>query len=53
MADAVTSWIEAGVGVACLIASAGAWRRTGLRLLAAFLAVAGTVAVIHAAVALV
>ena len=52
MADAVTSWIEAAVGVACLVASAGAWRRPGLSLLAAFLAVAGTVAVVHAIAAL-
>jgi hypothetical protein len=52
MADAVTSWVEAAVGVACLVASAGAWRRSGLRFVAAFLAVAGLVAVVHAVVAL-
>jgi fatty acid desaturase len=52
MADAVVSWIEAAVGVACLIASAGAWRRPGLWLVAVVLAVAGVVAVVHAAIAL-
>ena len=52
MADAATSWIEAAVGVACLIVSAGAWRRSGLHVVAALLAVAGVAAVAHAAVAL-
>jgi len=52
MAEAVTSWIEAAVGVACLIASAGAWRRSGLRMIATVLALAGVAAVVHAAVAL-
>jgi len=52
MAEAITSWIEAAVGVACLIASAGAWRRSRLRAVAAMLAVAGVAAVVHAAVAL-
>jgi hypothetical protein len=52
MADAVVAWIEAAVGVACLIASAEAWRRSRLRTIAAVLAVAGVVAIVHAAVAL-
>jgi hypothetical protein len=52
MADAATFWIEAAVGIACLIASAGAWRRPGLPVVAAVLAVAGVAAVVHAVVAL-
>jgi hypothetical protein len=52
MSDAVTYWIEAAVGAACVIASVGAWRRRGLRLVSAILAVAGVAAVTHATVSL-
>ena len=51
--NTVTAVIEAAVGFACVAAAAGIWRRPGLRLAAAVLAVAGLVAVIHAVVSLV
>jgi hypothetical protein len=40
------------VGIACLIAAAGTWRRPGLRALAALLGTAGLAALIHSIVAL-
>ena len=50
MAGLTTSAIEIAVGVACLGAAAGAWRRS--RWLAAVLVAAGLAAVIHGIVAL-
>lgn len=49
----VNAAIETAVGVACVVAAAGIWRRPGLRVVAVVLAVAGLVAVIHAIVSLV
>lgn len=48
MNTTVNALIEAAVGVACVAAAAGIWRRPGLRLVAAVLTVAGLVAVVHA-----
>ncbi len=53
MNTTVNAVIETAVGVACLVAAAGTWRRPGLRIVAVVLAVAGLVAVIHAIVYLV
>ena len=52
MPDALTYTIEAAVGVACLVAAAATWRRSGLRLVSVAFAAAGLAAVIHAAVSL-
>jgi hypothetical protein len=49
----VTAVIEAAVGLACLVGAAGIWRRPGLRLAAAILAIAGITALIHAVTSLV
>ena len=51
--DTITSLVELGVGIACLVIATGSWRRPGLRLWAALFALAGLVAAIHAAIALV
>jgi hypothetical protein len=45
--------VELCVGIACLIAAAGTWRRPGLRVWAAILSVAGVAAALHAVIALV
>jgi hypothetical protein len=53
MTDAVTYWIELGVGMATLAISYGSWRRGGgMRLVAIGLAVAGLAATVHALVRL-
>jgi hypothetical protein len=44
--------VELSVGIACLIAAAGTWRRPGLRVWAAILFVAGMAAALHAMIAL-
>ena len=49
----ITNVIELGVGVACLIAAAGTFRRPGLRVWAAIFLVAGLAAAIHAVVSLI
>jgi hypothetical protein len=49
MTDAVTYWIELGVGVATLAISYGSWRRGGtMKVVAIVLAVAGLAATVHA-----
>jgi hypothetical protein len=52
MSDLVTNLVELAVGLGCLAAGAGAWRRPGLAWLAALLVVAGLAATVHAAVEL-
>jgi hypothetical protein len=52
MSNVVTNVIEAAVGAACVVAAIGARRRSGLHLVAAFLAAAGLAALVHAAVSL-
>jgi hypothetical protein len=49
MSHVLTYGIEAAVGVCCLVAAAGAWRRASLRWLGAVFAVAGLTALVHAA----
>jgi len=51
--DAVTYAIEAAVGVACLAAAAGIWRRSRLGVAAVLLGIAGVAALVHAVVSLV
>ena len=53
MDTTVNAVIETAVGVACVVAAAGIWRRPGLRVVAVVLAVAGLVAVTHAIASLV
>jgi hypothetical protein len=53
MSDAVTYGIEAAVGLACLVAGFSVRRRSGLRLVAALLGIAGVAAVAHAASSLI
>jgi len=48
VSDALTYTIEMGVGLGCLAAAAGLWRRASLRALAALLAVGGVAATAHA-----
>lgn len=50
--DTLTSIVELGVGIGCVAGGVVSWRGPRLRLLAAILVVAGTVACIHAIVAL-
>ena len=50
--ESVTNVVELAVGLGCLAAATGAWRRPQLRWVAALLLVAGLAAVIHAVVAL-
>ncbi|MDP9342393.1 MAG: hypothetical protein M3Q23_09940 [Actinomycetota bacterium] len=50
--DTVTSLVELAVGLGCLAAAVGSWRRPSLRWVAVLLAVAGLAAVAHAVVAL-
>ena len=50
VSDVLTYAVEIAVGVACLGAAAGAWRR--MRWPAAVLVVAGVAAVVHGVVAL-
>ena len=50
--ETLTSVVELVVGLGCLAAAAGSWRRPHLRWVAALLLVAGLAAVIHAALAL-
>lgn len=52
MSDALTYTIELAVGLGCLAAAAGLWRRDALRALAVLLAVGGVAAAAHAAWAL-
>jgi hypothetical protein len=49
VSDALTYGIEAAVGVCCLVAAAGAWRRASLRWLGVVFAIAGLAALLHAA----
>ena len=51
MSDIATNVVELAVGLGCLAAGVGAWRRS-LRWVGALLAVAGLTAAVHAAVAL-
>ena len=51
--DTITNVVELGVGIACLVAAVGTWRRPGLRAWAALFLVAGLAAAVHAVVALV
>jgi hypothetical protein len=53
VSDTVTYAIEAAVGIACLLAAGGTWRRPGLRLAAVVLGIAGVAAVAHAAISLI
>jgi len=48
VSDALTYGIEAAVGVCCLVAAVGAWRRAPLRWLSVVFAVAGLAAFLHA-----
>jgi len=48
VSDALTYGIEAAVGVCCLVAAVGAWRRAPLRWLGVVFAVAGLAAFLHA-----
>jgi hypothetical protein len=48
--DAVTSLVEIGVGIACVLAGLATWRRR--RWLAVVLAVLGIVAVLHGVLAI-
>ena len=50
--ETLTSVVELVVGLGCLAAAAGSWRRPSLRWVAALLLVAGLAAVAHAAIAL-
>jgi hypothetical protein len=50
--DTVTYAIEAAVGVACLVAAAGIWRRSRLGIAVVLLGLAGVAAVVHAVVSL-
>ena len=52
LSDVAASVIEIAVGVACLLAAVGIFRRQGLGFVAAVLALAGVVAVVHAVIAL-
>lgn len=52
MSDALTYTIELAVGLGCLAAAVGLWRRTSLRALAVLFAVGGAAAAAHAAWAL-
>jgi hypothetical protein len=49
--SALSSWTELAVGAACLAGAWAAWRRAE-RIAGVGLAIAGAVAVVHAAVAL-
>jgi hypothetical protein len=49
--NALSSWTELAVGAACLVGAWSAWRRTQ-HLAGGALAVAGAVAVVHAALSL-
>lgn len=51
-ADGISNIIELAVGVACLLAGGGMWRKPGLRWIGALVIVAGLAAVIHAVLAL-
>ncbi len=48
MSDAVTYTIELAVGLGCLVAAVGLWRRGSLRSLAALFFVGGAAAIGHA-----
>ena len=52
MSDIFTNVIEGAVGAACVVAAISARRRPGLQLVAAFLALAGLAALVHAAISL-
>jgi len=50
--DVISSVVELAVGIACLLAAAGTWRRAGSRVWAGIFLVAGSAAAIHAVFAL-
>jgi hypothetical protein len=51
--EAVTSLVEIGVGLACLLGAVATWRRRSLRWLGALLAVLGAAAIAHGILSLV
>jgi len=51
--DWISNIIELAVGMACLLAGGGMWRKPGLRWVGVLVIVAGLAAVIHAVWALV
>ncbi|MGZ8618998.1 MAG: hypothetical protein ACXWYE_03765 [Actinomycetota bacterium] len=52
MSDTLTYAIELAVGLGCLAAAVGLWRRASLRALAVLFAVGGVAAAVHAVWAL-
>jgi len=50
--DEISNVIELAVGVACLLAGWGVWRKPGLRWVGALLILAGLAALVHAVWAL-
>jgi len=50
--DVLTYAVEAAVGVACLTAAAGIWRRSRLGVAVVVLGIAGIAAVVHAVASL-
>ena len=50
--ETITDVVELAVGLGCLAAGVGAWRRPQLRWVASLLLVAGLAAVVHSALAL-
>jgi hypothetical protein len=53
VADVVSSVVELAVGIACLVAAVGTWRRAGSsRVWALGFLVAGVAAAVHAVIAL-
>jgi hypothetical protein len=51
--NALSNVVELAVGVACLLAGGGLWRRPGVRWVAVLLVIAGSAAIIHAVAAIV
>jgi hypothetical protein len=52
-ANELSNVVELAVGVACLLAGRGLWRRPGVRWASVLLVIAGLAAAIHAVVAMV
>ena len=52
-ANGLSNVVELAVGVACLLAGGGLWRRPGVRWAAVVLVIAGLAAAIHAVAAMV
>lgn len=52
-ANALSNAVELAVGVACLVAGGGLWRRGGARWAAVLLVIAGVTATVHAVVGIV